>query len=68
MCSKEGHVHTEGYVDVVVPEVSPAPHSTLQSSACKALASLLGSLMNFRSLTILGLFVKAKVHKPYLLS
>ena len=42
MCSKEGHVHTEGYVDMVVPEVSPAPHSTLQSSACKALAKLVG--------------------------
>ena len=41
-CVQEGDVHTEGYVDMVVPEVSPDPHSTLQSSACKALAKLVG--------------------------
>ena len=27
---------------MVVPEVSPDPHSTLQSSACKAVAKLVG--------------------------
>ena len=37
-----GDAHTEGYVDMVGPEVSLNPHSSLQSSVCKTVAKLVG--------------------------
>lgn len=56
-------------MDIVVPEVSPYPHSTLHSSALKALAKLVGVTDELQEFDLRpGLFVKAKVHKPYLLS